>query len=93
MKLTKEEYQRLEDIVGREYITQEPVIGESYNQVWGNKLEFGKKHTTPPAAILLPATTGEIKIDTPSQPAGVTSRASCRAEPFLNVQSTSPHKT
>ncbi len=61
MKLTKEEYQHLEDIVGREYITQEPVIGESYNQVWGNKLEFGQKHTTPPAAILLPATTEEIQ--------------------------------
>ena len=61
MKLTKEEYQALEDIVGPEYITPEPVIAESYNQVWGNKLVFGEKHTTPPAAILLPANTGEIQ--------------------------------
>ena len=61
MKLAKEEYQALEAIVGPEYITQEPVIGESYNQVWGNKLVFGEKHTTPPAAVLLPATTEEIQ--------------------------------
>jgi glycolate oxidase len=61
MKLTSDEYRAFEDIVGPEYITQEPVIGESYNQVWGNKLEFGQKHTTPPAAILLPSTPEEIQ--------------------------------
>jgi glycolate oxidase len=61
MELPKEAYQALEDIVGPEYITQEPVIGESYNQVWGNKLVFGGKHTKPPAAILLPANTQEIQ--------------------------------
>lgn len=61
MKLAKEEYQALEDIVGPEYITQDPVIMESYNQVWGNKLEFGEKFTKPPAAVLLPATTEEIQ--------------------------------
>ena len=33
MKLAKEEYQALEDIVGPEYITQEEVIGESYNHL------------------------------------------------------------
>ena len=42
MKLTKEEYKALEDIVGPEYITQEPVIMESYCQIWGNKLAFGE---------------------------------------------------
>ena len=43
MKLTQEEYKDLEQIVGPEYITQEPVIMESYNQIWGNKLAFGDK--------------------------------------------------
>ena len=61
MKLIADEYRALEDIVGPEYITQEPVIGESYNQVWGNKLEFGQKHISPPAAILLPSTVEEIQ--------------------------------
>jgi glycolate oxidase len=61
MKLTKEEYKTLEDIVGPEYITQEPVIMESYNQVWGNKLAFGDKRHNPPAAVLLPATVEEIQ--------------------------------
>jgi len=61
MKLTKEEYKALEDIVGPEYITQESVIGESYNQVWGTKLAFGQKQHNPPAAILLPSTVEEIQ--------------------------------
>ncbi len=61
MELIKEAFQALEDIVGTEYITQDPVIGESYNQVWGNKLLFGEKYSTPPAAILLPKTTEEVQ--------------------------------
>lgn len=61
MKLIQEAYQALEDIVGPEYITQDSIIAESYNQVWGNKLVFGEKQTTPSAAILLPANTQEIQ--------------------------------
>ena len=61
MKLTQEEYKALEDIVGPEYITQDPVIMESYSQVWGNKLAFGDKRHRPPAAVLLPANTEEIQ--------------------------------
>jgi glycolate oxidase len=61
MRLTKEEYKALEDIVGPEYITQEPVLMESYNQVWGNKLAFGDKRHNPPAAVLLPATVKEVQ--------------------------------
>ena len=60
MKLSKQEYQALEDIVGPEYITQEPVILDTYNQVWGNKFFFDEKHSVQPAAVLLPATTEEI---------------------------------
>jgi len=61
MRLTTEEYKALEDIVGAEYITQDPVILESYCQVWGNKLEFGDKRHHPPAAVLQPASTEEIQ--------------------------------
>lgn len=61
MRLAKEAYQALEDIVGVEYITQEPVILDTYNQVWGNKFFFDEKHSTRPAAVILPATTEEIQ--------------------------------
>jgi glycolate oxidase len=60
MRLTDEEYQAFEDIVGPEYISADPVIGESYNQIWGNKLVFGQKHTDPPAAVLCPGSVEEI---------------------------------
>ncbi len=60
MKLSTEEYKALEDIVGPEYITQEPVIMDTYNQVWGNKFFFDAKHSVRPAAVLLPANTQEI---------------------------------
>ena len=59
-ELAGEEYRALEDIVGSQYITQEPVILDTYNQVWGNKFFFDEKHSIRPAAVLLPANTGEI---------------------------------
>ncbi len=60
MKLTGEEYQALEAVVGLEYINQEPVIMDTYNQVWGNKFFFDEKHSVRPAAVLLPANTEEV---------------------------------
>jgi glycolate oxidase len=60
MKLSREEYQALESIVGPEYINQEPVIMDTYNQVWGNKFFFDEKHSVRPAAVLLPASTEEV---------------------------------
>jgi glycolate oxidase len=60
MKLSKEEYQALEAVVGPEYITHEPVIMDTYNQVWGNKFFFDEKHSVRPAAVLLPARAEEI---------------------------------
>jgi len=60
MRLTDEEYRALEEIVGSENISRDPVVLESYNQVWGNKLVFGQKHTTPPAAVLCPGGVQEI---------------------------------
>ena len=60
MKLAANEYQALEKIVGTEYITREPVILDTYNQVWGNKFFFDEKHSVRPAAVLMPASTDEI---------------------------------
>jgi glycolate oxidase len=84
MKLTNEEYKALEDIVGPEYITQEPVIMETYNQIWGNKLAFGDKRHDPPAAVLLPANTGEVQaIVRYCNKAGILFKASARAFEYV----------
>ena len=84
MDLTKEEYKALEDIVGPEYITQEPVIMESYNQIWGNKLAFGDKRHNPPAAVLLPANTAEVQaIVRYCNKAGILFKASARAFEYV----------
>jgi glycolate oxidase len=84
MKLTKEEYRALEEIVGPEYITQEPVIMESYNQIWGNKLAFGDKRHNPPAAVLLPGTTEEVqKIVQYCNKTGILYKASARAFEYV----------
>ena len=84
MKLTKDEYKALEDIVGPEYITQEPVIMESYNQVWGNKLAFGEKYHNPPAAVLLPGSVEEIqKIVRFCNKAGILFKPSARAFEYV----------
>ena len=61
MELEKEAYQTLEDIVGSDYISQDPAIMDTYNQVWGNKIVFDEKWSTRPAAVLLPATTEEVQ--------------------------------
>ena len=61
MKLATEEYQALESVVGPEYITQDPVILDTYDQVWGNRLFFDHKHSTRPAAVVMPENTGEVQ--------------------------------
>ncbi len=84
MKLTQEEYKNLEGIVGPEYITQEPAIMESYCQLWGNKLAFGDKRHNPPAAVLMPANTGEIQaIVRYCNKAGILFKASARAFEYV----------
>jgi glycolate oxidase len=84
MSLTDEEYKALESIVGPEYITREPVIMESYNQVWGNKLAFGDKRHNPPAAVLLPANTAEIQaIVRYCNKAGILFKPSARAFEYV----------
>lgn len=61
MELAKDAYRALEDVVGPEYISQDPAIRDTYNQVWGNKLLFDEKWSTRPAAVLLPETTEEVQ--------------------------------
>ena len=84
MKLTQNEYKALEDIVGPEYITQEPAIMESYCQLWGNKLAFGDKRHNPPAAVLMPANVGEVQaIVRYCNKAGILFKASARAFEYV----------
>ncbi|MDA8235975.1 MAG: FAD-binding oxidoreductase [Clostridia bacterium] len=61
MALIKDAYLALEDIVGSEYITQDPAILDTYNQVWGNKLVFDEKWSTRPGAVILPGNTEEVQ--------------------------------
>ncbi len=61
MDLSKWEYGALEDIVGPENISQDPVIMDTYNQVWGNQLVFGEKWSRRPSAVLLPGSTEEVQ--------------------------------
>lgn len=61
MDLERDAYQALEDIVGPDYINQDPAIRDTYNQVWGNKLVFDEKWSTRPGAVILPSSTEEIQ--------------------------------
>ena len=61
MELEKDAFRALEDVVGPEFISQDPAIMDTYNQVWGNKLVFDEKWSTRPAAVLLPETTEEVQ--------------------------------
>lgn len=61
MDLTRDAYRTLEDIVGPEYITQDPGIRDTYNQVWGNKLVFDSKISTRPGAVVLPGSAEEVQ--------------------------------
>jgi glycolate oxidase len=61
MELTNEEYSALEDVVGPEYITRDPAIRDTYNQVWMNKLIFDQKWSNRPAVIVLPGNTQDVQ--------------------------------
>ena len=61
MDLERGAYQALEDIVGPDYINEDPAIRDTYNQVWGNKLLFDEKWSTRPGAVILPASREEIQ--------------------------------
>ncbi|RJP65018.1 MAG: FAD-binding oxidoreductase [Candidatus Abyssobacteria bacterium SURF_17] len=61
MSLSKEAYRALEDIVGPEYVTQEPEILDTYCFVWANELIFGEKFSPRPLAVVLPETVEEVQ--------------------------------
>jgi len=61
MTLPTEVYQALEDVVGSEYITQEPVVLDAYCYVWANELLFGGKFSPRPPAVVLPGDIEEVQ--------------------------------
>lgn len=61
MALAREVYGALEDIVGPEYITEEPAVLDGYCFVWGNEIIFGDKFSPRPQAVILPENTEEIQ--------------------------------
>ena len=56
MELEKDAFRALEDVVGPEFISQDPAIMDTYNQVWGNKLVFDEngQHGRPQSFCLKP---------------------------------------
>ncbi|MEW6439807.1 MAG: FAD-binding oxidoreductase [bacterium] len=61
MAIDNEAYQALEDVVGPEYITREPVVLDTYCYVWANELLVGDKFSARPLAVVLPATVEEVQ--------------------------------
>ncbi|MDH5696518.1 MAG: FAD-binding oxidoreductase, partial [Dehalococcoidia bacterium] len=60
--LKPEAYAALEDVVGPDYISQEPAILDGYCFCFGNELLFdGDKFSPRPSAVVLPASTEEIQ--------------------------------
>jgi glycolate oxidase len=61
MALAREAYKALEDIVGPEYMTEEPVVLDGYCFCWGNEALFGGKFGPRPGAVVLPRSREEIQ--------------------------------
>ena len=61
MALKKEAYKALEDIVGLEYITEEPAVLDGYCFVWGNEVLFGDRFGPRPGAVIMPGSVEEIQ--------------------------------
>ena len=62
MALERDAYQALEDIVGPEYITEEPAVLDGYCFCWGNEVIFsGDKFGPRPGAAILPGSAEEIQ--------------------------------
>lgn len=60
-KMPREAYKALEDIVGAEYISEEPVVLDSYRWVWGNEGIYGRRLAPfRPLAVVLPGSVEEI---------------------------------
>jgi glycolate oxidase len=95
MSLTREAYQALEDIVGSEYITENPEVLDTYCFVWGNELMDGDKFSARPHAVIMPETVEEIqaivrvcnryKVQYKAFATGFEVVALTAAEPFLPI--------
>jgi glycolate oxidase len=96
-RLPAETYKALEDIVGPEYITDDPVILESYSFVWGNELLFGNRLAPfRPLAVILPGSAEEVqaivkvcnrfKIKFKAHSTGFETTSMSGTEPFLMIE-------
>jgi glycolate oxidase len=61
MALEKVVYKAIEDIVGKDYVTEEPAILDGYSFVWGNELVYGDKFGPRHDAVVLPGSTEEVQ--------------------------------
>lgn len=61
MPIENEAYQALEDVVGSEHITREPVVLDTYCYVWANEVLVGDKFSARPLAVVLPGTVEEVQ--------------------------------
>jgi len=61
MKLSREAYHALEDIVGPQNISEEPAILDGYCFIWANEVHFGDKFSARPPAVVLPGSTKEVQ--------------------------------
>ena len=61
MSLSREAYRALEDIVGRENISEEPAVLDGYCFIWANEVHFGDKFSARPPAVVMPGNTEEVQ--------------------------------
>jgi len=54
-------YQALEDIVGPEHITREPVVLDTYCYIWANEVLVGDKFSARPLAVVMPESTEQVQ--------------------------------
>lgn len=60
-KIDPEIYRALEDVVGSEYVSQEPVTLDSYSFGFGLDAAIGSKFADRPWAVILPGSTKEVQ--------------------------------
>jgi len=64
MTIERQAYTILSDIVGAEYISDDPVDIEAYRggpEGYGSSLGYGKVMSRYPGAVIMPKTTGEVQ--------------------------------
>jgi glycolate oxidase len=95
-RLSEETYRALRDVVGPEYITDSPVILESYSFVWGNETLFGSRLAPfRPLAVVMPSSAEEVqaivrlcnrfKIKFKAHSTGFETTALTAKEPYLAI--------